>query len=516
MTLAKSVCTSRDPHTLGSLWVASRSAVVSPPSCLHRLYCSSDLTHPSFLFSGRSPLSTPRARTRTQTEGDAAHQTSGAGDASIEAVANAVAAAAVAAAVSSAPGMSVFSSTGGIGMDTGASSYPSAAAAAGAAGALAAATATAAAAGGEPVKRQRGRFKLRDIREVSAAASTTASSSSSTGGAFAGLAAQQQPQSMNSSASSVVTTQPDPSPGAGATGTAAAAADMQATLLLLVEQNRQLLERIAAAAGNNGGSNGLDLSTSGGGGGGGSGGVSGGGPPLTGTGPGGRVDPRVMMDRHRTSSMSALTLQAPLPPKPPGAGGGASERRESPGREGTPAGWWGPQGQQQGGQGQGQPPRRPTSAGLGRGEAGGGSGGGSSQGGGVAGGSGTGLGNGGGGAVGGVARVKDDGTGRRAERGRLSTLLDQLRDEIDLTAAAKRDMDLELKRVRRSLVYAVQALSCRLGFLSLSRRREDRMGSWLLRSSLGFAHALRCACLRVLLLCRARECKHARICNRES
>ncbi|CAM9176541.1 unnamed protein product, partial [Sphacelaria rigidula] len=47
------------------------------------------------------------------------------------------------------------------------------------------------------------------------------------------------------------------------------------------------------------------------------------------------------------------------------------------------------------------------------------------------------------------ARTKDDGTGRRAERGRLSTLIDQLKDEIDFHATAKRDMDLELKRVRQ-------------------------------------------------------------------
>ncbi|CBJ48394.1 hypothetical protein Esi_0002_0183 [Ectocarpus siliculosus] len=76
---------------------------------------------------------------------------------------------------------------------------------------------------------------------------------------------------------------------------------------------------------------------------------------------------------------------------------------------------------------------------------GGGSGGGSSQGGG--GGAGSGI--GGTGVAGGGGRVKDDGTGRRAERGRLSTLLDQLKDEIDFHAAAKRDMDLELKRVRQ-------------------------------------------------------------------
>ncbi|CAM9660712.1 unnamed protein product, partial [Hapterophycus canaliculatus] len=45
-----------------------------------------------------SPLSTPRARARTQTEGDAGHQAGG--DGNIEAVANAIAAAAVAAVVS--------------------------------------------------------------------------------------------------------------------------------------------------------------------------------------------------------------------------------------------------------------------------------------------------------------------------------------------------------------------------------------------------------------------------------
>ncbi|CAM9952899.1 unnamed protein product, partial [Laminaria digitata] len=62
---------------------------------------------------------------------------------------------------------------------------------------------------------------------------------------------------------------------------------------------------------------------------------------------------------------------------------------------------------------------------------------------------GVGGGVGGGGMAGGVGRVRDDGTGRRAERGRLSTLLDQLKDEIEFHAAAKRDMDLELKRVRQ-------------------------------------------------------------------
>ncbi|CAM9545929.1 unnamed protein product, partial [Ectocarpus fasciculatus] len=71
-----------------------------------------------------SPLSTPRARTRTQTEGDAIQQTTTVSDRNIEAVANAVAAAAVAAAVSSAPGAATFGSTGGTSPDS-ATAYPS-------------------------------------------------------------------------------------------------------------------------------------------------------------------------------------------------------------------------------------------------------------------------------------------------------------------------------------------------------------------------------------------------------
>ncbi|CAN0013703.1 unnamed protein product, partial [Scytosiphon promiscuus] len=123
-----------------------------------------------------SPLSTPRARARTQTEGDAGHHATVGSDGNIEAVANAVAAAAVAAAVSSAPGMSGFGSTGGITSMEMTTTHPFSNAPA---GALASATATAVAAGGEPMKRQRGRFKLRDIREVSTSTSTSTSSSSS-------------------------------------------------------------------------------------------------------------------------------------------------------------------------------------------------------------------------------------------------------------------------------------------------------------------------------------------------
>ena len=346
----------------------------------------------------------------------------------------------------------------------------------GVSGSMAAATATAAAAGGEPMKRQRGRFKLRDIREVSISPAPTSTSSSSTAGAGGGgapgggyggggvpgggvggipggvSAGQLQP---SSSPPVHVVTGPvsvgGPELSASSLPAIGTVAGMHSTLLVLVEQHRLLLERV-------GGTSALDVS---GGGSGGSGGVGGSmsapGPPVTASMAGGRD--RSTVDRSRTASMSALTLQVPLPPKPPsagaaaaaaaaaaaGGGGGvglASDRKESPlMRDGTPAGWWGAQGQQgPSGQGQGQPPRRPSSAGLGRNELGMGPGWvGSSQsvGGGV-----------GGGGMGVLGKVKDDGTGRRAERGRLSTLLDQLKDEIEFHACAKRDMDLELKRVR--------------------------------------------------------------------
>lgn len=347
--------------------------------------------------------------------------------------------------------------------------YSNAAAAAGAAGiaagAMAAATSiNAAAVGGEP-NRQRGRFKLRDIREMPLSAglsSTSTTSSMGSGGASSGT-----PQS-----EAMLTVQPPILPvglgvgvgvggsegsppfsgpvsgigsggggGGGSTGVASAT-DLSSVLLVLVEQNRQLLDRF-------GGPNGLDQSAG-----------SGTGAFSVAAGSAGTASAameRQTIDRVRTgsSAMSNLTTpQAPLPPKQLSVSGGglggvsgpSGGGKESPLlREGTPPGWWGQQGQS--GQGQGPPPRRPSSAGLGRNEGGIGAGGGVSslsssafQAGG-AGVSGTGM-----GVTG--SKVKNDGTGRRLERSRLATLLDQMKDEIDRNATYKKEMEMELKTVR--------------------------------------------------------------------
>lgn len=378
--------------------------------------------------------------------------------------------------------LSAGSDSGGGG---GGGSYPTAVAAASAA-AAAATVAAAAAAGGEPVKRQKGRFKLREIGEV------TFSQSPAPGGVGAGAGTghgQQSPsvlpsvQPVTTSVQPVTTqgmttvtaaglvpgtlehsaptgTAPAPpanrapappggtAPGGApagpplgtSAGTMAASPDVQATILLLVEQNRQLLEKWTAMNPATAGATADSV------------------PPLSNNIT--NIVPHT--DRGRTASMSALTLQTPLPPKPPSSGS-AVDRNQSPLMRETPAGWWGAQqaGQAQTGQltqpGQGgQPPRRPASAGVARsggesGIAGGAVGGGGLQGGGAGGVGGgvtaAGSGGGAGGSMSGVVKVRDDGTGRRAERGRLSTLLDQLKDEIEFHAAAKRDMDLELKRV---------------------------------------------------------------------
>lgn len=396
----------------------------------------------------RSPLSTPRARTRTRTDAEplASNHPNDPAEASASGAALTVTVSSTVSAPVSYPPVTANGVGGGT---AGGVPYASAAAAAGAAGAMAAATATAAAAGGEPVKRQRGRFKLRDIGEVSMSSVGTTSASTSPAGvvtAAGGVGAPGGGQPHVTSAPLTAGSEPSPPIGAAVVGIPVTGADLHTTLLLLVEQNRQLLDRVAGAAsldssvGSSAGpAPALVAQPPGGGGGGGSGGSAGSG------GSGERPGNPPPVDRLRTHSMSALTLQAPLPPKPPGAGTGAGagvgigvggvapDRKESPlMREGTPAGWWGSQGQP------GQPPRRPTSAGMGRSEMGIVAGGVSAQGGaggvGVAG-------------IGVATKVRDDGTGRRAERGRLSTLLDQLKDEVEMNAASKRDMDLELKRV---------------------------------------------------------------------
>lgn len=389
----------------------------------------------------------------------------------------------------------------------GAAPYSSASAAAGAAGAAAASTAiaAAAAAGGEPVKRQKGRFKLRDLGEVPLSSQPAAGSAAvppAGGQAHPSQQSQttgQQPGTvLDTSTNATVAAPATPATAAVehpvssggsmvSTVTAAAVApfDIQATMILLVDQNRHLLEKLAtiapeppaSAAGPGASAAHAD-------------GPASGLPSAAATGAGVLSSSSQMqtltsatdnrqpfannvalpgVDRGRTSSMTALTLQTPLPPKPPTSHGGTSaDRNVSPLMRETPAGWWGgQQGGQQGiaggvqssgggGQGQGgQPPRRPLSAGIGNrntaestligGSAGGAVGGSQGPGGG---GGGSGAGSiGGGSATSTPVRARDDGTGRRAERGRLSTLLDQLKDEIEFHAMSKRDTDLELKRV---------------------------------------------------------------------
>lgn len=289
----------------------------------------------------------------------------------------------------------------------------------------------------EPVTRQKGRFTLRDIGESSQGYSASASTSSSSSPASGGMrpAGQAQTASVLSHGTSA-TADPSTIHGGGGGGAATAPVpvassvggltELHATMLLLVEQNRQLLERVMGM-GNNPHEAYPGTPTF----------VAPPGHASVGATSGGERQGNHSADRQRTVSLSTLTVQATLPPKPPGSTSSSSERKESPlPRDGTPPGWWGSQGQQgQSGQ-SGPPPRRPTTVGLGRSDMGIGGGGGSTQGG------------AGGGSSGGSNKGKDDGTGRRAERGRLSALLDQLRDEIDINTAAKRDTDLELKRVR--------------------------------------------------------------------
>ena len=299
----------------------------------------------------------------------------------------------------------------------------------------------------EPVRRQIGRFKLRDIGEASlcsASASTSSSSSPASGGMKP--IGQSQPATIPATFKSASM---EPSialegggggvsgGGGSGSGTVAISApatnnahgsmpDYHSTMLTLVEQNRQLLERLAGSGnspyeGSLGTSVGMSSSA---------------GPPGHPTvgvaTAGGEKQANHAAERTRTSIMGGLTVQASLPPKPPGST--PPDRKDSPvPREGNPPGWWGSQGQQ-GLSGQpGQPPRRPSTAGGGGSSAQGNTGGSVS-----------------GGVVGGSNKAKDDGTGRRAERGRMSTLVDQLKDEIDINAAAKKDMDLELKRVSRT------------------------------------------------------------------
>lgn len=285
----------------------------------------------------------------------------------------------------------------------------------------------------EPVTRQKGRFTLRDIGESSQGYSASASTSSSSSPANGGMRPAGQAQAASAlTHGTSATVDPSMNHGGGGSGTATAPApvagsvgglaELQATMLLLIEQNRQLLERVVGMGHPHEAYPGTPTFVS---------------PPghasFNATS-GGERQGNVAVDRLRTVSLSTLTVQATLPPKPPGST--SSERKESPlPREGTPPGWWGSQGQQgQSGQ-SGPPPRRPTTVGLGRSDMGIGGGGGSTQGG------------AGGGSGGGSNKGKDDGTGRRGERGRLSALLDQLRDEIEINTAAKKDTDLELKIV---------------------------------------------------------------------
>ncbi|CAM9708957.1 unnamed protein product, partial [Ectocarpus sp. 12 AP-2014] len=83
---------------------ASIAEGVQSSACRAALSLQEDAEHAiAIVQDGKlvpSPLSTPRARTRAQTEGDAIQQTTAVSDGNIQAVANAVAAAAVAAAVS--------------------------------------------------------------------------------------------------------------------------------------------------------------------------------------------------------------------------------------------------------------------------------------------------------------------------------------------------------------------------------------------------------------------------------
>lgn len=439
----------------------------------------SSALHPS--CTCRSPLSSPRLRTRSRTEGHdpfpVAHD----------------------------PRQGRDVASGEISSSTAVDSavpYSSASAAAGAAGAVAAAsvaTGVASSTAGEPVKRQKGRFKLRDLGEIQSGPPTPVAGglggSGSVGGAGGVAGGQGQPSQQSQMPAQLSGTLSDVSlstageqqptgvavaPGAGTAAAAAAPVtaaplDVQASIILLMEQNRQILDKLAtivpetpapstsAAAATAPTSTAQTQAT-----------------VATATAAAAvsvesryqfvsNSNPPPGVDRSRTSSMTALTLQAPLPPKPPNlyGAGSSGDRNVSPLTRDAPSGWWGSQpvqGQQGPGgggaqgsagggapQGQGgQPPRRPVSAG--------GSGGGMS-------GAGGGGGSGGGGAGGSTstssARAKDDGTGRRAERGRLSTLIDQLKDEIDFHATAKRDMDLELKRV---------SFSCVLGLCSFDQR----------------------------------------------
>lgn len=385
----------------------------------------------------RSPLSTPRARSRTRTEGDSFHEANSGKDAGSGEASN----------------------------PADGASCPSASAAAGAA--AAAAGLAAATVGPEPVKRQRGRFKLRDIVEVS---STTVPPSGSGGGGLGCIGGQQQQQQGAAAGplgpAPVSSVSAESSSGTGVAAPAAAQfaqLDVKATMLLLVEQNRQMLERLAAFLPDHSSAAGPSPISA---------------APYIGASAASSLPTEnrqsfannhpLGADRGRTVSLSALTLQTPLPPKPPSYGGISADRNVSPLMRDTPASWWGAQQGQAQAQGVqsgvtqgGQPPRRPSNAGLaGRNSSDVALGGPAAPGGGAGlqgvGGGGVGVAGSGGVTTmsGSAARAKDDGTGRRAERGRLSNLLDQLKDEIEYHANARRDMDLELKRVSSLCVWA--------------------------------------------------------------
>lgn len=363
----------------------------------------------------RSPLSTPRLRPRGQDRGsDAFSLNSSSKDTPAEAT----------------PGAS---GEGG--------QYPTASAAAGAAGAAATAvTATAAAAAVATAERQRGRFKLRDIGEGPFATAPPGGAGHSTS----------LPPTESPAAAATVGSPPAGS-GGGSTlsgavavaGIASRPTDLQGKMAILIEQNRLLLERLATfntvlpAALAEGAPSA---------------------PALHHPSSSPSQSQASGVERGRAPSMGALTVQPSLPPKHSSGASSSADRNQSPLMREQPQGWWGSQGSGSGpgsgssaGQVPGQPHRRTTSgthsrSGEGGIASGAGSGGGGSGSSGNAGGSQVGeRGATGGSSVGG--KLKDDGTGRRAERGRLSTLLDQLKDEIDIHASSKKDMDLELKLV---------------------------------------------------------------------
>ncbi|CAM9176466.1 unnamed protein product, partial [Sphacelaria rigidula] len=300
-----------------------------------------------------SPLSTPRSRTRSRTEGHdpfpVLHDPRQGRDAASGEILSSTSTDAVV-------------------------PYPSASAAAGAAGAVA--TAVVSATAGEPVKRQKGRFKLRDLGEIQSGPPTPVAGalggSGGVGGAAVVAVGQGQLSQQSQTPAQLPGTLSDVSistageqqptgvvvaPGAGAAAATAspvavAPLDVQASIILLMEQNRQILDKLAtlvpetsapstlaAAAVIASGSAAQTQAT-----------------VATATAAAAVAvesryqfvsnnNPPPGVDRSRTSSMTALTLQTPLPPKPPNlyGAGSSGDRNVSPLTRDTPSGWWGSQ-----------------------------------------------------------------------------------------------------------------------------------------------------------------------------